>query len=179
MLLERCGCFGGNITQAGVESIAWYRHAETVDVQDIGIEFEQRAKQMGATDHEPQSQSEALNTKLFKVVADTLVQEAGIGIFPEFLDAYGIVILPTTGRYFQVPFGIMVPKKVENLLVAGRCLAGDRISHSATRQMMCCTVTGQGAGVAAALSIKDGVSCSQIDITRLQRALMKQGVRIR
>jgi hypothetical protein len=102
-----------------------------------------------------------------------------IGIFPEFLDAYGIVILPTTGRYFQVPYGIMVPKKVENLLVAGRCVSGDRISHAATRQMMCCTVTGQAAGVAAALSIEDGVNCSRVDIGRLQKRVAGQGVRIR
>ena len=78
ILLERYGCFGGNITQAGVESIAWYRHEGTLDIQGIGIEFEQRAKQMGATDPEPQSQSEALDTELFKIVADTLVQEADI-----------------------------------------------------------------------------------------------------
>ncbi|MBW1866078.1 MAG: FAD-dependent oxidoreductase [Deltaproteobacteria bacterium] len=345
VLLERYGCFGGNITQAGVESIAWYRHEGTRDIQGIGIEFEQLAKQMGATGPEPQSRSEALNTELFKVVADTLVQEADIfpilhcmavetvmegdvisgiitesksgrqailakrvidatgdadiahlagapwrmapknellgvtvsfalegvdrkrflshvgthpstykdwaiettgkedkmfspylsvpfegieiagtwsriseqgdatylnvvympgydatdvhdltrgeiegrrqamwaidalkkytpgfenatlrsfcsslgiresrkiigrynltendvrnqgrfddavGIFPEFLDGYGIVILPTTGRYFQVPYGIMVPQKVENLLVAGRCVAGDQIGE--------------------------------------------------
>ena len=77
-----------------------------------------------------------------------------IGIFPEFLDGYGIVIIPTTGRYFQVPYGITVPQEVDNLLVAGRCVAGDQISHAATRQMMCCAVTGQGAGVAAAVSIR-------------------------
>jgi hypothetical protein len=80
--------------------------------------------------------------------------EDSIGIFPEFLDAYGIVIIPTTGRYFQVPYGIMVPKLVDNLLVAGRSVAGDKVSHSATRQMMCCAVTGQGAGIAAATAIK-------------------------
>jgi len=78
ILLERYGCFGGNITQAGVESIAWYRHEGTIDIQGIGIEFEQRAKQMGATEPEPQSRSEALDTELFKIVADTLVQEADI-----------------------------------------------------------------------------------------------------
>jgi thioredoxin reductase len=72
ILLERFGRFGGNITQAGVESIAWYRHEGTIDTQSIGIEFEQRAQQMGATDPEPQSRSQALNTELFKVVADTL-----------------------------------------------------------------------------------------------------------
>ncbi|MBT8368801.1 MAG: FAD-dependent oxidoreductase [Deltaproteobacteria bacterium] len=35
--------------------------------------------------------------------------EGSIGIFPEFLDGYGVVYIPTTGRYFQVPYGIMVP----------------------------------------------------------------------
>jgi hypothetical protein len=101
-----------------------------------------------------------------------------IGIFPEFLDAAPVVIIPTTGRYFQVPYGIILPQEVENLLVAGRCVAGDKISHSATRQMMCCAVTGQGAGVAAAVSVHDAVTCRQVDISKFQRALEKQGVRI-
>ena len=101
-----------------------------------------------------------------------------IGIFPEFLDAYGVVILPTTGRYFQVPYGIILPQKVENLLVAGRCVGGDKISHAAIRQMMCCAVTGQGAGVAAAVSLKNNVTCREVDISKVQKALKKQDVRI-
>ena len=101
-----------------------------------------------------------------------------IGIFPEFLDGYGVVIIPTTGRYFQIPYGIILPQKVENLLVAGRCVAGDKISHAATRQMMCCTVTGQGAGIAAAVSLKDNVTCRAVNIATVQRVLKKQDVRI-
>jgi hypothetical protein len=101
-----------------------------------------------------------------------------IGIFPEFLDGNGIAIMPSTGRYFQVPFRITVPKKVENLLVAGRCVAGDKVSHAATRQMMCCTVTGQGAGVASAISLEAGVPSREVDIARVQEALRKQGVRL-
>jgi len=104
--------------------------------------------------------------------------EDSIGIFPEFLDAYGVVILPTTGRYFQVPYGICLPQNVENLLVAGRCVAGDKISHAAIRQMLCCAVTGQGAGIAAAVSLKDKVTCRDVDISAVQNALKKQGVRI-
>ena len=104
--------------------------------------------------------------------------EDSIGIFPEFVDGAGVLILPLTGRYFQVPYGITVPQKVENLLVAGRCTSGDRISHAAMRQMMACTVTGQGAGVAAAVSVKDDVRSSAVDIKRVQQALEKQGVRI-
>jgi hypothetical protein len=102
-----------------------------------------------------------------------------IGIFPEFLDAYGIVIIPTTGRYFQVPYGIMVPEKVDNLLVAGRCVAGDQVSHSATRQMMCCALTGQGAGIAAATSVKTAATTAAVDIRLVQKTLEKQGVRIK
>src|ERR1700761_4770126 len=77
-LLERNGCFGGNITQVGVEGFAWYRHEKTVDCEGIGIEFETRAKSMGAAMPEPQSLSHALDAEMFKWVADTLVQEAGI-----------------------------------------------------------------------------------------------------
>src|SRR6478752_8828208 len=77
-LVERNGCFGGNITQVGVEGFAWYRHEQTVDCEGIGIEFEERAKAMGAAMPEPQSLSHALDAEMFKWVADVLVQESGI-----------------------------------------------------------------------------------------------------
>ena len=70
-LLDRNGCFGGNITQVGVEGFAWYRHENTVDCEGIGIEFEERAKSMGAAMPEPQSLSHALDAEMFKWVADT------------------------------------------------------------------------------------------------------------
>jgi NADPH-dependent 2,4-dienoyl-CoA reductase/sulfur reductase-like enzyme len=44
MLVERWGSFGGNITQALVGSIAWYRYEKTVEAGGIGVEFEERAK---------------------------------------------------------------------------------------------------------------------------------------
>ena len=406
MLVERFGCFGGNITQAMVGSIAWYRREKTIDAGGIGVEFETRAKEMGASQEDPESagNAELLEADMFKYVADTLVREAGIvpvlhclpvsaimdgdtikgvvtesksgrqailakrvidatgdadvayhagapytkaekgelmgttysfgcsgvdverfleyvkrnpsslgdwsaetsgkeddifssyivepfmkareagdvpddvillgywgglteageakninvahligidstdvhdltraemegrrnalyalealkkhapgfekatlrtfntsvgiresrkivgeytitehdvknearfddsiGIFPEFLDGYGVVIMPTTGRYFQAPYGIILPRKVENLLAAGRCVSGDRISFAATRQMMCCAVTGQGAGVAAAVSLKSNTTCRDVNITDVQEALKKQGVRV-
>ncbi len=75
-LLERNDCFGGNITQVGFEGFAWYRHAQTIDCEGIGIEFEERAKAMGAAMPESQSLSHALDAEMFKWVADVLVQEA-------------------------------------------------------------------------------------------------------
>ena len=104
--------------------------------------------------------------------------EDSIGIFPEFLDGYSILILPTTGRYFEVPYGCMVPFEVDNLLVAGRCISGDKISHTAMRNMMACTITGQGAGIAAAVSVRTGKTTSGVDIKRIQEEVVKQGVRI-
>jgi hypothetical protein len=44
--------------------------------------------------------------------------------------------------------------------------------------MMCCAITGQGAGVAAAVSVKDGVDAADVDIGRLQAELRRQGVRL-
>jgi hypothetical protein len=411
-LLERHGCFGGNITQVGVEGFAWYRHEHTVDCEGIGIEFEQRAKAMGAAMPEPQSLSHALDAEMFKWVADALVEEAGvtpllhrlgvapiledgvirgviteskagreailarrvidatgdadiatragapvhkspvkdmmavsvmfsmsgvnkrrfidavkadpqtygdwagngewdyettgkedalfspflrkpfqqalaaglipdslktiagtwgtvtdqgdltylnlvhipeldgtdpkdltigeirgrreaihalealrgfmpgcedaklrnfgmtlgvrdtrkidalynltgsdvrtqarfddaIGIFPEFIDGFGILILPTTGRYWHVPYRALVPKGVAHLLVAGRCIGGDRISHASARNMMCCAVSGQGAGVAAAVSLQRNEEFDRLDIAAVQRELERQGVRYR
>jgi len=101
-----------------------------------------------------------------------------IGIFPEFLDGYGVLVLPTTGRYFQVPFGALVPRDVDNLLVAGRCVSGDSISHAATRNQLCCAVTGQAAGAAAAVSLGTGRTTGAVEVSRVQEELRRQGARL-
>lgn len=105
-----------------------------------------------------------------------------IGIFPEFLDGYNILVLPTTGRYFHVPLGICIPKEgPENLLVSGRCVSGDKLSHTAMRNMMACCVTGQGSGTAAAVSIllnKTISETSRDHILDVQESLKEHGVRI-
>lgn len=101
-----------------------------------------------------------------------------IGIYPEFIDGYGVLVLPTTGRYLQIPYRSLLPKAVRNLIVAGRATGGDRIAHAATRNMSCCAVTGQGAGVAAALSIRSDRSFDDVDVSAVQAELTRQNVRI-
>jgi hypothetical protein len=105
--------------------------------------------------------------------------EDAVGIFPEFLDGYGVLILPTTGRYWQLPYRALVPKNVANLLVAGRCIGGDKMSHASARNMMCCAVSGQGAGVAAAVSVQRGEALEQVNIGAVQQELARQGARFR
>jgi hypothetical protein len=119
---------------------------------------------------------------LYDLTADD-VREQGrfedtIGIFPEFIDGYGLLILPTTGRFFQVPYRSLVPKGVGNLIVAGRSIGGDRISHAAVRSMMCCTVSGQGAGAAAAVSLRTDDTFHSLDVRLVQAELERQGVRL-
>ncbi|MDZ7795376.1 MAG: FAD-dependent oxidoreductase [Spirochaetia bacterium] len=113
-----------------------------------------------------------------KDVTSQAVFEDSIGIFPEFLDGYNILVLPSSGRFFQVPYGCMVPDSVDNLLVAGRAVAGDRVSHTAMRNMMGCTVTGQGAGTAAAVSLREHQSTADVNIAAVQSELKQQGVRL-
>ncbi len=119
---------------------------------------------------------------VYNMTGDDVREQArfddSIGIFPEFIDGYGILILPTTGRYFHVPYRSLLPTGVDNLLVAGRSIGGDRTSHAAVRNMMCCAVSGQGAGAAAAVSVKTGKGFAEIDIAAVQAELKRQGARI-
>ena len=105
--------------------------------------------------------------------------EDSIGIYPEFIDGYGVLVLPTTGRYLHVPYRALVPRGVTGLLVTGRAIGGDRIAHAATRNMACCAVAGQGAGIAAALSLRAGRDPHELDIAGVQAELERQGVRYR
>ena len=78
-LVDRYGCFGGVITQVGVDTLAWYRHEGTVDAR--GHRHRVRAARRGDGRHGARRRSrdsQALDSELFKVVADQLVQEAGV-----------------------------------------------------------------------------------------------------
>ncbi len=104
--------------------------------------------------------------------------EDSIGIFPEFIDGSGYRILPLTGRYYQIPYGCLVPREKENLLVAGRAVSADVTAFMSLRSMVCCTVTGQAAGTAAALAALRGEAPRKLSVNVVQEALKKQGVRI-
>jgi hypothetical protein len=71
-----------------------------------------------------------------------------------------------------------LPKNVRHLITAGRVIGGDKVSHAAVRNMMCCAVAGQGAGVAAALAVKSGRDFCDVDIRKIQSELVRQGARI-
>jgi flavin-dependent dehydrogenase len=81
---------------------------------------------------------------------------------------------PQKGFKYQIPYRILVPRGVENLLVAGRCASTDHEALGSLRVMPQCGVMGQAAGVAAVLSLRAGVAPRQVDVKALQAALREQ-----
>lgn len=67
------------------------------------------------------------------------------------------------GDYFDVRYGCIVAYGVDNLLVAGRCISAERQAQASVRIQQTCQSTGQAAGVAAAISILEGITPRQID----------------
>lgn len=74
-----------------------------------------------------------------------------------------------------IPFGALVPKGINNLLVAGRCISGDRMSNSAIRMKAFCMAMGQATGIAADLAIRNKINVKDINIQELKNNLRDSG----
>jgi len=77
---------------------------------------------------------------------------------------------------FDIPFRCLVPKGVDNLLIAGRCMSATQKALGAARLMPTCMVMGQAAGTAAALCFKNKTIPRSLKISRLQETLRDQNV---
>jgi hypothetical protein len=75
---------------------------------------------------------------------------------------------------WQIPYGALVPKTVEGLLAAGRCISGEPRMADLIRVIPNCFVTGHAAGAAAALAIKDKCPPRNVDVAKLQKLLLAQ-----
>lgn len=80
------------------------------------------------------------------------------------------------GESYGIPYRILVPRGVRNLLVAGRCVSTDRAMQSSIRVMPGCYLTGQAAGVAAAQCALGGIEPSRADVRSIQRTLKSMGL---
>ncbi|MBI3279085.1 MAG: FAD-dependent oxidoreductase [Acidobacteria bacterium] len=83
------------------------------------------------------------------------------------------------GDCYDIPYRSLVPKSVENLLVAGRCISATHEAMSAIRVMATCMAMGEAAGRAAKLSVRERVSPRHIDVRRLQEDLLAHGAYLR
>jgi glycine/D-amino acid oxidase-like deaminating enzyme len=79
----------------------------------------------------------------------------------------------------SIPYGALVPEKLDGLLACGRHVSCDKNSHGFMREIPQCWITGQAAGAAAALAVAQGVEPRAVEVPTLQAELVKQGVFLR
>ena len=83
------------------------------------------------------------------------------------------------GEAYDIPLRSLMPKGVENVLVAGRCISGTHEAHSSYRVMPISMATGQAAGVCAALAARQRTTTRGVLVTDVQCELMRQGANLR
>ena len=76
---------------------------------------------------------------------------------------------------FHMPYRIMLPKGIENLLVAGRSVSATRMASGSIRPTVQCMVLGEAAGTAAALSVQDNVTARELNVKKLRDKLLENG----
>ena len=79
------------------------------------------------------------------------------------------------GESYGIPYRSLVPKNLHNVLVAGRCLSADRYVQGSVRVMPGCFITGQAAGLAAAMAVERKGDTRDVSVPELQARLKKMG----
>jgi hypothetical protein len=88
------------------------------------------------------------------------------------------VVKPYAKSSMRLPYGSILPRNVENLLVAGRCISAEEEAMGHLRLLPVCSATGEAAGTAIALALKQDLSPRNLNVSLLQRTLMEQGVKL-
>jgi hypothetical protein len=83
------------------------------------------------------------------------------------------------GEAYDIPLRALLPRGLDWLLVAGRCISGTHVAHSSYRIMPIAMATGQAAGTCAGLAAKSSRKPRDVPPEEVQRALRTQGVSLR
>jgi hypothetical protein len=76
---------------------------------------------------------------------------------------------------YDIPYRVLVPEKIEGLLVAGRCSSMNHEAMAGTRVMSTCMALGEAAGSAARIALEDGVLPSAVDVNKVRTDLLENG----
>ncbi len=98
--------------------------------------------------------------------------EDAIGCF-SFIDNARYVV--RDAGYYQIPYRALLPRDVDNVLMAGRMMTVDLVAHNSTRNTICCMIGGQAAGTAAAMAALDGHMPRDVDVEVLRARLRADG----
>lgn len=80
------------------------------------------------------------------------------------------------GDFYDIPYGCLLAKEFDNLLVCGRCISVDHVTHASSRIQGTCMLTGQAAGTAAAMALKEGKAPADLDGRKVKEQLIADGV---
>jgi hypothetical protein len=83
------------------------------------------------------------------------------------------------GDCYDIPYRSLIPQKVKNLIVAGRCISTTHEAMSAIRVMAPCMAMGEAAGRAAKMAIRQGIQPADLDVKQLQQELLASGAYLR
>lgn len=83
------------------------------------------------------------------------------------------------GEYYDVPFRSLIPKGLDNVLVAGRCLSATHDAHASVRIQATCAAMGEAAGCALGMALKEQCNPRELDVKKLQEKLKGYGHVIR
>ncbi len=79
-------------------------------------------------------------------------------------------------KWYTIPYGCLLPAKIDNLVLAGRNISGTHMAHSSYRVMPICANMGQAAGIAAAAAVQIGVTPREVPVGDIQKKLLEAGV---
>ena len=79
------------------------------------------------------------------------------------------------GVYYTIPYRSLIPKTVNNMLVAGRCIGATHEAQASIRIMPICSCTGEAAGIAAAVAKDSNVCVADADAEEIRTRLLKAG----
>ncbi|MBN1907411.1 MAG: FAD-dependent oxidoreductase [Deltaproteobacteria bacterium] len=94
------------------------------------------------------------------------------------LEAPSFIAPVTEKPHIHVPYRCLVPEKIDNLLASGRCVSADEMAINILSPIQFCIGTGQAAGTAAAMAVKEGITPRKINYRKLQECLMSQNVKL-
>lgn len=113
-----------------------------------------------------------------KEVANGIVGPDTIGIGSYNIDIHhadGISTTFTAIPPYGIPYGVTVSNEIKGLMFAGRCAGMDAVAMSSARVMPICMAIGEGAGVGAALAVKNGIDPENVDPQEVRKILKHSG----
>ncbi len=107
------------------------------------------------------------------------IPEDSIALFSYFIDIHhgdddGTDTV-TVDQPYGVPFGCIVAKQVDGLMMAGRCISVDATAFGSTRIMTLCMAVGEAAGIGGAMAAHDGIQPREVDFKALRARLQEHG----